>query len=53
MVSANKKGRRDNKGDAIYRRFITTRNGRVLDAHDYGLKAFRIPLRGWKPTKKS
>ena len=28
----------------IFRRFITTKNGRKLDAHWFGLKAFPIDL---------
>lgn len=32
-------------GRFIFRRYRRTRNGRVLDAHDYGYKAWKIPLR--------
>lgn len=35
---------RPSKG-IIFRRFITLRNGRVLDAHDYGHKAWPIGSR--------
>lgn len=27
---------------AIYRRYRTTKSGKVLDAHDYGLKAWKM-----------
>lgn len=30
------------KGGPIFRRWITLKNGRVLDAHDYGYKAWPI-----------
>lgn len=30
------------KGGLTYRRFRTLRNGKVLDAHDYGYKAWPI-----------
>jgi hypothetical protein len=30
------------QGPIVFRRFITLKNGRVLDAHDYGLKAWPI-----------
>ncbi|GAO98204.1 hypothetical protein Cva_00852 [Caedimonas varicaedens] len=29
----------------IYRRFITLRNGKRLDAHDFGLRAFKFPVK--------
>ena len=32
----------DEDGDWIYSRTIRLRNGRVLHAHQYGLKAFRF-----------
>lgn len=28
----------------IFRRFRKVRGGRILDAHDYGLKAWAIPI---------
>jgi hypothetical protein len=28
----------------VFARFIRTRKGRVLDAHDYGLQAFRFEV---------
>ncbi|MDE2105981.1 MAG: hypothetical protein KGL39_52650 [Patescibacteria group bacterium] len=37
----NKPSKRPSNG-IIFRRFITLRNGRVLDAHDYGHKAWPI-----------
>lgn len=40
----NKPGVRSSKG-IIFRRFITLRNGRVLDAHDYGHRAWPIGSR--------
>ena len=30
------------KGNVIFRRYIRLKNGRVLDAHDYGLRAWPI-----------
>jgi len=33
-------------GGFIYRRYIRTRGGKVLDAHAYGHKAWPIPVRG-------
>jgi hypothetical protein len=31
--------------DVIYCRYITLKNGRVLDAHKYGRKAWRFKVR--------
>lgn len=39
MMSADKE-----KRAYVFRRFIKLKTGRVLDAHDYGRKAFKIPV---------
>lgn len=31
-------------GGVIFRRYRKDRNGNVLDAHDYGIKAWPIPV---------
>lgn len=33
------------QGAVLFRRYITLKNGRVLDAHDYGLKAWPISFK--------
>ncbi len=33
----------------VYTKYITLKNGKVLYAADYGLKAFRLPIRRSKP----
>jgi hypothetical protein len=33
------------RGHVIFRRFRRLRNGRVLDAHDYGIEAWPIFIR--------
>jgi hypothetical protein len=33
------------KGNVIFRRYRRLKNGRVLDAHDYGLRAWPIYIR--------
>jgi hypothetical protein len=37
-------------GRVVFCRFITLKNGRRLDAHAYGKKAFRIVIRDKKKT---
>ena len=43
-MAKSKKGRKKGS-NRIFRRFIRTRNGKVLDAHDYGHKAWPIRVR--------
>ena len=33
------------KSGVIFRRYRKIRGGRILDAHDYGLQAWPIPIR--------
>jgi hypothetical protein len=33
------------QGNVIFRRYRRLKNGRVLDAHDYGIEAWPIPVR--------
>lgn len=37
----------------IFRPWTTTRDGKVIWARNYGLRAFRIPVSGRKDRKKS
>jgi hypothetical protein len=41
----------DRRSDVIFRRFRRGRNGKVYDAHKYGVKAWPIRLRGGRPKK--
>lgn len=41
--ASNGRKRRQN-GDVIFRASITTKDGRVIKASDYGLRAFPIPV---------
>lgn len=36
------------KGGITFTRYITLKNGRVLDAHDYGLKSWPVGKNGKK-----
>jgi len=35
-------------GNVIFRRYRRTRNGKVLDAHEYGIEAWPIRIRAKK-----
>ncbi|MFH1886578.1 MAG: hypothetical protein ABIM40_07755 [Pseudomonadota bacterium] len=40
------------EGEVIFTKTIRLRNGRVLYAHQYGLKAFRIRVRAKKQSEQ-
>ncbi len=39
---------KDSEGEIIFRRYRTDKNGKVLDAYHYGLKAWPIRVSGKK-----